>query len=404
MSVPSRKTDKAIQPYGYIRSDNYIDTRQVVGSSNGLRLFYPAPFKCDPYCIDINDKATATTTAIQSRFGCLLHGQDWTDPEINGRFECDFRGSTATRRHGLVRIRHAFFKISTESLSFLCGQTWNPLVITTYCYPGVVSVNSGVPFTCNLRSPQLRLTYDNNIWSAMIVYIGPSPFQSTAPFLGETDREYIPHEPEIHGRLTFYGNRSAIGCGANYKILMPRIETKKDFATRSNIKSFIGQIFGTYSWNHTRIQGQFLYGQNGVDLDLVSTYAIQSLVKKTDQRTYEPTTQIASWIDIFYRFYHESMECGVYVAGSKNIGTGEQLYIDPKTHKPIVFSFRKSSARINNLARISPRFVYYNTPLKIGLEIEYTRASFGNLTSTARVTNSQPVHVVRLLSTFHYMF
>jgi hypothetical protein len=120
-------------------------------------------------------KASAASFSMHPRLTRL--GIDYTGPHISelrraklsGKLEIDFEnGGTESRQ--VIRIRHAFAKISWKDVSILTGQTWDifsPLIPTVN--NDTAMWNAG---NVGDRRPQIRFAYDPHIGSGNLSLIG----------------------------------------------------------------------------------------------------------------------------------------------------------------------------------------------------------------------------------------
>ena len=128
------------------------------------------------------------------------------------------------------------------------------------------------------------------------------------------------------------------------------------------------------------IRSKFVFAQNAADQLMLGGYAVRTVQPFTDIRTYANTQVVAAWLDTAYWFDEHNKSVGLFIGGTKNLGSREPLYIDPTTTQPIVFGL---DPNIDTVWRIAPRFRSIKKPVTLGLELEYTQAAFGNLNRKA---------------------
>ncbi len=394
-----------IVPYGFLRVDCFFDSRQVIATlEQDDELFFPAPACFDKCGQDINAQPQSHITPIATRLGCNLHALNWHDPKLYGRIEGDFRGTGYCREGGRFRVRHAYGRISSAHWQFLFGQYWHPLFIVE-CTPRTVSYNEGAPFDVYSRNPQLRITYLKNNYEIIAAAAAHSfDFKSAGPKGATVDYQQRAIVPNMHLQYRYYGQNYLIGAAGDYKRLIPRLATQKCYKETSSVNSFIGTIFGSLYNSYNLIQMKGIYAQNGADISLISGYAVKTRNETTDQRTYTPTAAWSLWIDYTHLWQSQNQELGFYTGITKNLGARSSLYICPKTDEPIIYALEEEAAKIDYAVRFSPRYTFAKDPFRLGLEIEYTRASFGEITHTGKVINAIPVNNIRLLSVLYYVF
>lgn len=141
---------------GFVKTDIFWDSRQTVAAREGHSLLYPANEKLDVEGNDINAKASFNMLSIQTRLRGTITGPDALGAKTSGVIEGAFFGHTNGDINGF-RLRHAFVKLQWKKTALLVGQYWHPNFVT-YCFPGVVSFNTGAPFIPFTRNPQIRVT------------------------------------------------------------------------------------------------------------------------------------------------------------------------------------------------------------------------------------------------------
>jgi hypothetical protein len=402
-----RESHSFINPYGYIALDSNIDSRQVIGSEEVEATLFPAPFRPDRFNQDINAHPELHMTPNETRIGLEFHGPDWNNFRSYGLIEGDFIGARAQLTRGFATgafsMRHAYGKILWDTGSLLCGQYWHPLS-TPECWPQVINYNGGAPFEVYSRAPQLRFTQRWEDYELILAALSQRTFQSPGPFGPSTIYIRRAVIPNLHAQFRIYKNSHLFGIAIDYKRLVPRIVTKKDIKVTEHVDSVIAEAFAKLAYKNFTLRSKLIYAQNGADLLLISGYGVHSINPETDHRTYTPTAAFSSWIDLDYAFPETHWNTGIFAGYTKNLGALEDLFINPTTHRPIVFSLLGVADRIDYAARLSPRLVYFKEPYFIGLELEWTRASWGRVTREGTVTHARPVDNVRLELFLAYIF
>jgi hypothetical protein len=125
----------------FVKTDIFWDSRQTVAAREGHFLLYPQNEKLDANDEDINAKANFNMLSIQTRLRGTITGPDALGAKTSGVIEGAFFGHTSGDINGF-RLRHAFVKLNWTRTELLVGQYWHPAFVT-YCFPGVVSFNTG---------------------------------------------------------------------------------------------------------------------------------------------------------------------------------------------------------------------------------------------------------------------
>ena len=155
-----------IQFYGFLRTDVILDDSRPDSSQTPLYILSEDP------AFGAADQSSFTLHPRLTRFGLNLKGAAMTalgGATPSGNLEMDFQnGGKETRP--IIRIRHAYFKLSWRTLSFLVGQTWDvfgPVVPT-------VNNDSTMWNAGNVgdRRPQLRLSWDEKAGKGLFSLAG----------------------------------------------------------------------------------------------------------------------------------------------------------------------------------------------------------------------------------------
>lgn len=391
-----------IIPYGYVKWEMYFDSRQNVGTRENQLIFFPQPIIRDKFGQDINDRGHWHMTAIESRFGIVMIGPKWDCITTEGAIEGDFRGPTDATI-SCFRLRHAFGIVKWKTGSFLFGQYWHPLFVPV-CYPHTVAFSIGAPMEPQARAPQLRITQRWD-WLEFIGAVSSQrDFQSTGP--NGLSTEYIRNAitPNVTVELRAYGENFICGAVFDYLRLVPRLVSDLNISVCEQIPSYTVEAYLAVKFAPCSARMKGFWAENGTEQLLISGYGIRSIDPVTHRQTYSNTAAVGGWLDFSYTFHCDRMELGVFVGGTKNLGSRHRLHLDPDTNQPVVFALAGVAQNIDYVVRISPRYFYAKDPVRFGIELEWTRASYGTLTPCAKVINGVPVNNYRLLTALYYVF
>lgn len=391
-----------VKPYGYVKLEAFFDTRQGIGSRENQVFLFPAPHLLDVLGRDINAHGEFHMTATETRVGVTLTGPTWCCIKTSGLIETDFRG-VSDETNGTLRLRHAFGKIDWPNASLLYGQFWHPLFIVE-CFPHTLGFDYGAPMEPQARDPQLRLILKNRCSEIIIAALSQREFASNGP-LGVTSK-YIRDSvtPNFHLQFRRYFANNLIGIAGDFKRLVPRLVSDKNYKVNEHINSFVAEGFAAINCPPFSVRLKAVYAQNANDQLLISGFAVRTVDPVTDKRTYTNTTAAAFWMDSSYIFCCNNKEIGLFVGYTKNLGARHDIYFNPETNEPIIYALAKVSQNIDYAMRISGRYICARDPVRIGLELEFTRAAYGTPNRRARVVNAKGVNNLRTLFAFYYVF
>lgn len=391
-----------VKPYGYAKWEVFWDTRQTVGFREEQVTAFPMPQRLDKFGIDINDHGKWHMTSIESRIGIALYGPKWDGIKTDGLIETDFRGPIENGNASL-RLRHAFGRVSWDTGSFLFGQWWHPLFILK-CFPHTVSFGIGIPMEPQARDPQLRLTQRWDWFEIIFAFASQRSFASNGPIGISTTYIRNSVTPNIHLQLRGYFGNNVVGIAADYTRLVPRIVSNENVAVNESINSVFCEGFAAFLQPPWSLRMKAFWAQNANDQLLISGFGVKTVQEETDKRTYSNTAAVGAWLDFSYLFGCDDKELGFFVGGTKNLGSQDRLFIDPETGRPIIFALTQFGPDIDYVVRFSPRFVYKKDPIRLGVEVDYSRASFGKPDACGRVRNGIPVNNARIIIALYYMF
>lgn len=398
-----------VTPYGFVKTDYYWDSRQVVGFREDQALLWPRKKLEDPCGRDINARANFQFSAIQTRIGFFIKGPNiGKEKNIKARavIEADYFGLNENLINQM-RLRHAFFQLDFEkyNASLLFGQFWHPL-FQPDCFIRELSFNFGIPFDTVSRQPQIRYAQKFAQGSFVLAALSQRDFQSFGPLGFNTSYIRNSRTPNICADFRWYlANGNFVGTSFDGKRLAPRIVSPTGYAVKEYVNSFIGQCYASISLNDLTINAKAIYAQNGTDFSLISGYAVKSIAPITDCRTYTPTSCFSVWADTFYVAdygqHKFQLEYALFVGGSKNLGTNQALVIDPLLGTPIVYAIDPSIAYV---WRVAPRLLFKRYPVRFGIECISTGAAFGTLNNHAKPVNASAVKDFRFLFVAYYVF
>ena len=405
ISQAQQEPNFGIRFSGFVKTDIFWDSRQTVSVREGHFLLYPQPEKLDAAGEDINARPNFNILSIQTRLTGAITGPDAFGAKTSGMIEGAFFGNVEGDINGF-RLRHAFVKLDWEKTSLLVGQYWHPAFVT-YCFPGVVSFNTGAPFIPFTRNPQIRVTQKFGNFNLILTALSQLDFISTGP--KGASREYIRNSaiPTFNARFEYrrvdseQGREFLIGAGLNVKTLAPRIVTDSNYKTTEKITSLSGIFFAKYSAPKFTVKFQGVYAEDPFNWTMIGGYAVDEV---TDPArgiwSYTPIRIASGWIDVHSN--GKQWQVGLLAGYTKNMGASD----------PIVGDAFQRGGDIDYVYRVSPRFIYNAGKFRIAPEVEYTvagyatRDEFGKLNKDNKgaVTDSKAVANVRFLLGVYYFF
>ncbi|HSC24961.1 MAG TPA: hypothetical protein VLB80_01960 [Candidatus Babeliales bacterium] len=397
---------------GYINYKAFYDTRQVQGESDDQTLFYPKAKICSPTG-DINAKGQGQMLPIETRMRVTMHGPNiHHNTREKGIIEVEFRGNTnGNNSVNLVNMRHAYGQLDWNKSTFIFGQTWHPLNVIELI-PNTVSFNSGRPFAVYTRSPMVNYTYHAPSLDIIVAATSQVDFDSDGP-LG-LSAQYMRDAviPNLHFQLKgFYQEHITTGIGIDYQRITPRLVSNTGYKVKENLSSLSGIYYLKLQWPKIDIRNTLMFGGNVSNYGLIGGYAVEkrSINPITQSQKYTTTRTLSGWSD-WTIIPTDFFETGWFIGAEKNYGSRKQIEHDIIGPDGIVKDRRIFGLGndIDTVIRFSPRMRFNIKQITFALEIEYTRAAFGDtritpdgLNDYGRAINPIPVANTQVLfSTF----
>lgn len=358
----SAQPDFGITFSGFVKTDVMYDTRQTVALREGHFLLYPTPAAYDTAGKDVNAKSHFNILSIQSRVAGKITAPDAFGARISGLLEGEFFGTADGDASGF-RVRHAFLKMDWEHSSLLVGQFWHPMFITEM-FPGVVSINTGVPFQPFSRNPQVRFTHTLGALKLIAAAMAQRDFQSNGP--GGYSSLYLRNAalPNLHAQAQYAGGGHLVGAGFDYKKLRPRLITTRNVAAAATVESIAGLGFLKLDLDPVTVKAEGTWGENLADLMLLGGYAVRYTDPVTGIEAYTPGTSLALWAEVSTG---KELELALFSGYAKNLGTRDD-FLGPVYGRGM---------DIDRIVRISPRIQWNREKTRLSAEVEHTSARYG---------------------------
>lgn len=379
---------------GFVKNDFIYDTRRNVEAVDGLYTLWPLKPQYDANGIDINAQPSARMFSIATRFATRLSGIELGNVKFGAYVEIDFTGGDPANS---IRLRHTYTTFTWPKTQLLFGRTWHPTFIEKV-FPGVMALNTGVPFQVFNRSPQLRITHkvtDNldiigaAIYQINYVNLGPDGA------ISRYQRDAI--VPNLHFQLQYYDSKWVLGAGIDWKTIQPRSFTvgaeNKRYVTREKLSSMAALAYLKYTSGKFELKAKSMYGQNVSESLLAGGYAVASVNPQTGYETYTPTNHTYNFVNLMYG---STWRTGIFLGYMKNLGTSANP----------AGPFYARGADVDVCYRISPQLTWRHKSFLASWEPEITSVSYGDIdmNNKGKVKNAEFVTNVRSLLTIMYMF
>lgn len=378
---------------GFVNSQAFYDSRQIVESREQMVSLYPKKPEYDVNGNDINASGSFNQLSMTTRFRLLIEGPKVLNAKPSAVVESDFTGSSNATNNDL-RLREAYVSLSWTHWTLLMGQTWHP-INTPECRPTTVGLNTGAPFHPFSRHNQVRLDYHVGHLKLTAVAASQRDYASDGPI--GVSSTYLRNAilPNLHLQAQMKTGGWLGGIGFDYKLLEPEqfhqfgaIRAKS--TSRVNSMAVVG--YGKYTQGHFSLKGAATLGQNLTEHILLGGYVEHQIDSVQYRLKYAPSNVLACWIQ--GEAAYGKFQFSLFTGYSSNLGYQNEMA-------------GRFFGRANDIAflyRIMPRVQFQSGHFTIGTELEYTAAAYGNPDLKGHFTSSSVVGSYRLLAGVFYFF
>ncbi|MCB0273993.1 MAG: hypothetical protein KDI06_04220 [Calditrichaeota bacterium] len=364
--------DYGVKFSGFVKADHFLDTRQTVTAREGHFLLYPAGEDLDNDEKDVNAAPSFNQLAIQTRLKAAISAPDAFGAKVSGVVEGAFFGHSNADVNGM-RLRHAFVQMQWQKTTLIAGQYWHPMFVTAV-FPGTISFNTGVPFQPFSRNPQLRL-HQKLGDKATLILAALSQRDFTSPRGSIELRNAV--VPNLHAQVQATPSSDVVvGAGVDFKQLRPLLEDNgMETTEKVTGLSFIGYAKANVGQATVKVEGTF--GENLFDQLMLGGYTEKGSgtaeVKVLQTQTeYTPLKVMALWGEVSGG---KAVQPGLFFGYSQNMGAKDEIAAGASTSTVRGYN-------IKDLLRVSPRVAWNSGKMRIGAEVEFTKAGYVDITAT----------------------
>jgi hypothetical protein len=390
-ATPAPAAPVAIAPVGvkfsgYAKLDMFFDSRQIVGAREGELLLWPADQSLDIGGKDLNAVPHLNGTAAQTRLTATLSGPEIWGAKTSGVVEGEWFGVAEADYNGL-RLRHANFTMAWPKTSVLFGQGWHGL-FPTDCFPGHLGYTPGMPMMPLARAPQIKVTQKFNASVSGYIQLSTQrDFQTIGP--AGASVAYIQNSglPDLTAGLLYKAGKIAAGANLDYKVVRPRISDSYD-AGKTNVlvEETIGAVTAQAFLKFTgpvvfKVMG--MYSENQADALQIGGIAEYSNASKV--KTYGVGSSTNFWAEISAPATQKVIP-GIFFGYTKNNGVGAA----PSGSTATAFYGRGMGSPtggrlIDNVLQVTPRVEWKTGPVRLGVELNYSSATYGKSDATGKL-------------------
>lgn len=400
--VQAQDTNKvSIKLYGFIRNYLTFDSRKtysVVGGEYNMQPY--DELWNEDHSEDLNDIASLRLQALTSRFGVDVTGPRIWGWNSSAKLEGDFGGFGTNNT--VLRLRLAYIKLGKQNSQLVFGQDWHPL--SGDIMPEVLGMAAGAPFRPHSRTPQIRSVHYLGsfgytaavMWQLQYVNNGP---QSASDPTSVASIDFAHHAiwPEAFMGLNFRNAPWYVQMGVDAQIIRPRMFSFDGLVTRKvdeTVTSLTPTLYAQYVSDKWSVKFRTLLAENTSHLNQLCGYAVTG-VNDDGSWNYAPIRNSISYLDISYG---KKVRANLFFGYIKNLGVGGELYdfdADPAAVQyRIYMKGGENFINLNSIYRLAPSISLNTKLFNIGIEYEWTAATYGELLPDGTVANNANLHQV----------
>jgi len=395
----------ALQFKGYFCLEGMCDTRQFFSYNLDHYVVFPLPVKCDARCQDINDTAQLQMLAYKIYVTSMLHGPKIWGAQSYGEVKFNFVGTGIDPI--ISKLRLGYIKLSWEDKTkLLIGMYYNPISLDEI-FPDTVTDGFGIGYDPFDYSPQVRLKHKVDKFEFTLATVKIYWFKGAR----------WSAIPDFHIQANIHAGKQLLGVGAFYRSEVPRLETDKGYKTKQQLNCLYPFVFTKLKFKMFKepflLKARLTYCENGAPFDIIGAYAVKWRNPQTDERVYVNMRALAFWSEFLYKG-SKKVEPAFLVGYTKNLGAPcriQKYYVEEQEgnnrveHKIVSLLDVPGLTNASYMLLVAPRLKVTFGPLRLGFEIEYTRAAFArsydcpgwqhDFDSRGRVIRAKPVGNVR---------
>lgn len=431
--VPNKTQKVSIKPYGFVRNYLVFDSRRAVTVCGGdyIMIPYDEDWNIPEDAVtgavlpdgseerfDRNATPQSHFQALSSRIGVELHGPQLLGANSSGKFEGDFAGFGTNNT--VLRLRLAYVRLEWECgrgdacgeanspagsssnreattcsvrHSLLIGQDWHPL--SGNIMPEVLGMAAGAPFRPHSRTPQVRYELEHGMLRLMAAAMYQYQFTTPGPAGESTQYANESLVPELFLGVGLRNDKLYAQLGADFSSFYVRetmnalpdgTPTAAPYQFHGRVNSLSPTLYFQYAPGLFSLKMRSTLGQNLGHLTMLSGYA--RVLADGDLSTwhYKPLTNFSTYVDLAYG---KRWRTNLLLGYMKNLGLADGYSIDAGA----IF-MKKGIKNLNSIYRIAPSISFNTKAFNIGMEYEWTAATYGDLQPDGTVASDDNLRQV----------
>ncbi len=397
----------SVRLYGFVRNYLTYDSRKTYTVTGGEYNMMPYDEKWnEDHTEDLNAVPQMQLQALTSRFGLDVTGPRLLGMRSGAKLEGDFGGFGSNNT--VLRLRLAYLRMYDGNREFIVGQDWHPM--SGGVMPDVLGMASGAPFRPHSRTPQVRVTnyYKSVGYTAALLwqlqYMNNGPKSASDPTsMASVDFAHHALWPEAFIGANFRQGPFYVQLGADAQVLKPRTHALVGGVTRKvdeRVLSISPTLYAQYVEGPWSVKLRTLLASNTSHLNQLVGYAVTG-VNADGSWEYRPMQASVSYLNIAYG---RTVKANLFLGYMKNFGVGEELYDFGGGDYHIYMKGGEEFTHLGSIYRVAPSVSYNLKAFNVGLEYEWTAATYGDIKKDASVDPKRQVVNHRICALVKYNF
>lgn len=393
--IPTIKLGNEIklQLGGFLRTEYYVDSREIIGACDGLFGFFPADHVYDSNGTDLNKVIKQNLSTQATRLTATFDGPKLGKASSKAYVEFDFSGGNTVN----VRLRQAWAKLGWKKGELLLGKAWNPF--SDIPFPNVAGLHTGIPFRPFNRGDQIRYTYKaTDHLNIVVAGVYQSEHKSVLEESSNSEIRQNP-VPEFHLQLRYASPTVSAGILSEFKSLRPATKVANEegdvFKTDEKVNSYALGYYLQVLRGNIKLKTGGLYGENLSEYFQQGGYAVKSIDEKTGRRTYSTSKVTSYWLNLSYG---KNWVPSLFFGYSKNLGFNDNILEGGK--------FYGRWQNVDHIFRVSPSLKFSHKQWTIQAELDYDLVGYGSIdyADHGKVKDTHDVSAIRglLATTFFF--
>ncbi|WP_443944478.1 DcaP family trimeric outer membrane transporter [Pedobacter sp. AW1-32] len=386
---------------GFLRTDAYYDSRQMMGAGELIAVVMPKAPSYDANGNDINNAPGFQMASIISRLSLDVTGGEILGAKSSGILEAEFFGNSGGNVSiNEFRLRHAWIKLDWKNTQLGIGQYFHPL-INLLALPNTVNYTTGSPFFPVNRNPQIRLTHTIGKLTSYVTVMSQRDFTpSTIAYRNAA-------MPAFNFHTFFRGGNAIIGATFQYERIQPNIVSGSPaVATNEDLSSFSAMLYAKVITKPLAITGQITAMQNASSYTAFGGYVGYIMADGTPEQ-FRTMNSNTTWLD--FQFTGKKIYPGLFLGyginhGAKDIPIGAQS----ATAYGLIanwggFSANPTAKTARDMFKITPRLDLRFGKLLFRVEADYMNVNYVDAEMTGTGTENS-IRVASLRGHFVTIF